>query len=796
MAEPLSLAASIFAVAGAADVVVRASVECCRFLSAITGAPADIECLRGSIEENQLLAQNLRQYLIEVNTTSGSSISAPASAASSPDLRDALKLFYSAIKALRREFGELDKLGKKYSGPNRMWGRIKFVLDERKIRQHMTRLQSSKSTIANALALISERQSSLAHTKTHSIMQQGFQRTTTHIDARAQQISSIQSTQTTIVANQVQAASQRSTQTHSLRKQIITTGQVSQKEHRKTRAHISKSKSDTITTLNSKFNELSTTMMSRAPVAAPISNREIQFFGESLDSIMLPLLILRGHIRETVMQIVSQSTRKISSHHVYWLQSELENLVSSATQEIAARSAGSTATPFDRWDYSGEAKNTPKSTAQRTATVSEAAKWQGVGDNSRSARRKRPKYEVFQFENNAGRLEFSIPHQSDVLDEMIDLDNVRFSFVPAANICGTAFTASFSKAHEPEPRLCAQINAYILVKDSILYSDLFSSGTLQEIDSALRDGTISPYGLDGGRGNICLYHAALYGRCDMLEYLDSQGIGLSTQDGYNSAFMGLWKSYNSRFTTSLLDYNRTLAYLMKRTGTCLSSIPLSPLVVGDLLPVDLCDQKLNLAKKYMQFLQVGGYGLEQQDGDGCTLLLQTLVWYNNEISLALCRELLDRGADVGATDHDGWNAINWALWSPTKSSSSVEEKLSLVIERGADIHHRTKKGVTPSHFARCEVEYDCWNIWCWALERNGLDVRDVVDEDEKLWLLDPERCDQHDCEWDENGNRILYRGELHEEEEYSKLDKNNQANKEEKLEREHGGSEEADRNKE
>ena len=150
MADPLSLAASIFAVIGTADVVLRASLEFSRFLSNIKDAPTEVERLRICLHDNTLLVETSKQYLEELRDCNSLS---PASQRNI-GLSRALTHFTSAIRALERELISLVGLAKRHSGVSKSWGRIKWLLDERKVGQSLQRLENSKSTLTTALVLV------------------------------------------------------------------------------------------------------------------------------------------------------------------------------------------------------------------------------------------------------------------------------------------------------------------------------------------------------------------------------------------------------------------------------------------------------------------------------------------------------------------------------------------------------------------------------------------------------------------------------------------------------------------
>jgi hypothetical protein len=148
MAEPFSLVASSFAVVGLADVVLRAGKECCQFLNAIKDAPTEVEQLQCSIHDNVLLVEDSKRYWEELKECASLTSSATTS------LSRALPQFKSALRALDRELVALATLAKRHSVNIKSWGRIQWVLDERKILKSLQKFEISKSTLVAALVLV------------------------------------------------------------------------------------------------------------------------------------------------------------------------------------------------------------------------------------------------------------------------------------------------------------------------------------------------------------------------------------------------------------------------------------------------------------------------------------------------------------------------------------------------------------------------------------------------------------------------------------------------------------------
>ena len=150
MADPLSLVANICAVIGAAEIALRASIEFSGFLIDLKDAPSEIERLRIGLQENTLLLESAKHYLEELKDR----VARPVASAELTRLTEALALFTSATRAFQREVVSLATVARKHQGVRKSWGRIKWVLDERKVGRSMHRLEESKSALTIALVFV------------------------------------------------------------------------------------------------------------------------------------------------------------------------------------------------------------------------------------------------------------------------------------------------------------------------------------------------------------------------------------------------------------------------------------------------------------------------------------------------------------------------------------------------------------------------------------------------------------------------------------------------------------------
>lgn len=146
MTDPFTLAAGSFAVLGVVDVVLRASIECCRFLSALKDAPEEITRLCSCIETNKLLVESFKKHLDGLQSL--------AATLSTTDTKEALKLFESSVKSFDRELSNLKLLETRYKVKNKIWSSIKYHLDDRKVNKFLRNLENAKSGLCAALSLV------------------------------------------------------------------------------------------------------------------------------------------------------------------------------------------------------------------------------------------------------------------------------------------------------------------------------------------------------------------------------------------------------------------------------------------------------------------------------------------------------------------------------------------------------------------------------------------------------------------------------------------------------------------
>ncbi|KAF2125913.1 hypothetical protein P153DRAFT_348131 [Dothidotthia symphoricarpi CBS 119687] len=779
MSGAFELAAGAFAVVGVADVVIRTGRDLYSFLHDIADAPENISKLSERINETAILAGAARQCFQKLDHHA-------------KPLNGPTASIESALKALKRELESLGKLLAKQKGSHKTWSKIKYALDERKIDKALESLERSKTLLANALILAGRELSALDHHETVSHVRQGFQKVgldlgnivhtmTTTLDSHQQalvstldnhhsqrqatqnvhnqaltsrlddhhrkvlathdvqhqalasklevngrRISSIRQSQANISCGQnllVRTSKQNAKRTAVVSKQVDRGNRASMRNHHKTQS--------AITNLTTKVEKLHISLTKNS-VTATKSGREIHFVGERSDKIMAYLYTVQEQLEAVFDDLFSKA------QHVRWLEPELQSLLGSAAQEEAARYPHSTATPFDQWSYSGDVIKASNNPRKRNATNTpdyDDSNELGSEMNERSRPRKSSKrtQTALSFNTPSGVLSLLVPQRSDKNKNMQDTEEVSISFESNLPQRVSVINIHFLRTldHRMCPTICAQLNVFTVTSGSHrIFSELFCSGSIEDIDTALREGKISPYVLDEEGDNLCLYYAAVARRLEILDYLECQGIGISNLRHDYSLLSGFDLDYTGRIDNLILDF------MIKRVSdppTFISTLAL--LLITKLLFFAQDLQRSNLIWCLNQL---------QKLGHNCARhirLFQNGTW-TVELFPGLLRLILDAGAAINHLDTYSSKTVLGQLMYVFRDRidsedlhlpKTLEEVLAISIEAGVDIHHWDCEDWTPSMQARY---YNCWDEWCRALLRNGKDIQEVLHQEENSWLLE------------------------------------------------------------
>lgn len=319
------------------------------------------------------------------------------------------------------------------------------------------------------------------------------------MDSKLQELSIITANQVKVLEGQEKVIIHSTQKSSLIQKDLLKAARICQTENDKTRGEVTDGNQKVINTITSKLEELRMAIPKSRAVARNI-NREICFIGASREPVLASLLLIKDYIQWATLHLVSHHAEQASPRLLYFLRSEFDSLVISAIQESAASCQGSTATSTDQWIYSTRS-DTRYNTAVPPVTPilrgSSKLSKRAKAESYSSAPRKRFffRFKNWSFSSPVGKLRLTIPCNSEDENVSCNVDEASFSFVPSAGISSYATSARFVKFMNSklEPRLYTQLNAFRLVEDWDVHLELFTDGSIKEIDAAFRNGTISPY---------------------------------------------------------------------------------------------------------------------------------------------------------------------------------------------------------------------------------------------------------------------------------------------------------------
>ncbi|KAI4933096.1 hypothetical protein J4E85_003499 [Alternaria conjuncta] len=692
MSGSLEVAAGIFAIIGVADVVVRMGREAHGFLRDIAGAPEEIDKLCTTVKETALLAETVKQLLDTV------------ACRKQPNATNHMvALFESALKSLQRELQNLRILSARFRSGGKTWSRVKYVLDERKISKMFNNLERSKSLLANSLHVASRQRSDDQHLEL-------LQRHDTN--------------QATLIQGQ-QLLGRMSVhhyqETKRTSKVLAITHQEQLREHQKTREVLSEKIGDAIAAEFEKH---------RIPRTQRWM-RNIFFFGERRDMIMAYLLLVKPHLEAAFRNLLTDGIERFSPHYVDWLRYEFDHLVASASQEEATRHHGSSAASFDRWHYSEETMPHHSRASGRaieesnTSSDTPEADYANLYLSAPVIAGQRAYTQTTPF----GSLRIQSPRRAVKAKFKRPNNEASFTFTCGIGQSVHAIHAHFLRnvANASNPGLCAQLSVFTLAESETHYNKLFASAGVEEIDDALRRGVISPYEINREGRNLCLYYAAENTRVDLLDYLATQGIGVSNLNHDVSIVAGL-------FVRSIVDddrapFEKTVDYIIPQVYESSSFLFETTM---DMLFWDFYQGRpRSLLRQQIQRLQ-------EESLISDSVLMNDDPWDWPSVSSIMAPLFEVDAAYINTIGSLGRNRIQRSYrvihyGSSPGDLAAAEEIATALIGAGVDVHHRDHDGLTSSMYAkRCGA----WGGWCSALARNGLRVEDVVREEDADWLLD------------------------------------------------------------
>lgn len=264
----------------------------------------------------------------------------------------------------------------------------------------------------------------------------------------------------------------------------------SMKNHQKTRA-----------LLRDGFETLHTGLNKNSACAKRFGNK-VYFRGDRVDMIMSYLLPIKDELNIVINQVLAQPYHPLPIQEILFLREELQKLLGSAAQEEAARYSMSTATSFDEWNFpgpdSGSGTNAVERQGGHAQENGEKVGPESLAYKSRQiGKRAKKKTQTLSFKTSSGELQLFISQKKSTGYGARNGFDLGLSFTSTAQsptIVDMRFTQFLLQ--KTRSRICAHLNVFTLVPDSQIdtYWQLFqSNAALEDIDQAIRQGSISPY---------------------------------------------------------------------------------------------------------------------------------------------------------------------------------------------------------------------------------------------------------------------------------------------------------------
>lgn len=248
-------------------------------------------------------------------------------------------------------------------------------------------------------------------------------------------------------------------------------------------------------------------VLEKKTVRTKTSGNTVYFRGERVDMIMSYLLPIKDELNTIINQVLSQSHHSLPIEEMLFLREELQRLLGSAAQEEAARYAMSTATSFDEWHFLGlDNESIPSEAKSQDNHAPEDGEMIGsrrsIPEEQTKKKRDKTKMQTMSFKTGSREMKLHISQKNTTGHNNINSCDVGLSFISHAQsltIVDIRFTQCILQ--QMRPRICAQLNVFTRVPYSLLKNHwrLFERGaTIEEIERAIRNGSVSPYHLDAG----------------------------------------------------------------------------------------------------------------------------------------------------------------------------------------------------------------------------------------------------------------------------------------------------------
>jgi hypothetical protein len=327
------------------------------------------------------------------------------------------------------------------------------------------------------------------------------------IDSHQQIMSSVRRTQRDVLGRQ---DTMMRVATHTQRQMCTVLQTVNRADRRASR--VSKSNMDSLDSIANDIKQLLSLKNSSAE--AKQSGRDIFFLGPRQDQILAYLLPMKDDLNFAIDSLISQQSDEVAPSDAEWLRSEFKNLLGSAAQENALRYSDSTATPFDQWSYPEDTVGFMDSTTSKRKAH---GSWESEVPRKKHARlrpewlRNRPKQpqQIRSVPTASGSMEISLPNRRTSKKHPKGIAEVGLCYTLKQNHSSLEIRARFLRdlTYASRPRIYAQLNVFVVLGDDLdgVYFNLLQVGTLAQVDTALRNGTISPFHIDNRGDNSLLF---------------------------------------------------------------------------------------------------------------------------------------------------------------------------------------------------------------------------------------------------------------------------------------------------
>ena len=237
--------------------------------------------------------------------------------------------------------------------------------------------------------------------------------------------------------------------------------------------------------------------LSQKTLCAKQSGNDVYFGGNRPDMIMAYLLPIKHELDIITQQVSAQSLQGIPIQEFFALREEFKRLLGSAAQEDAAQYSMSTATSFDQWHFPGGDSELMGGHNVRKRKCGERIDSENEAYNARKTRKRvKLKKQTAFFKTNSGELRFSITRENltgNDTQNVYDLDLSFSNRVPSFTMVNILFARSLIR--QARSQICTQLNVFTPIPGSHkdAYWFLSDNPTIQDIDQAIRQGSISPY---------------------------------------------------------------------------------------------------------------------------------------------------------------------------------------------------------------------------------------------------------------------------------------------------------------